>query len=151
MIDLLRMKEGVRSVTIDSTLGKHPIMSHEQFLTDISHTDGHVLMNGSNRGKALLICNKIDREQWEYQHEHAKYILEKQFQLEVSNISDNSILNYINTLFSELSTVHVLKVQLNFVQQNLVLGSKGTSQTCGNIFPKKKSYFKLTSVGDRTF
>ena len=77
--------DGVQSVTINSTLGKHlPNMT----LTDLQHrelprAECHLIEN-VGQGNALILCNKTGRPDWEFQYKDVLYILQKQICLEVS-------------------------------------------------------------------
>lgn len=56
-------------------MASNPVLPlSEQYMTVIS---------GHQRGKALLICMKEGRENWEVQFNDSKFILEEQFGLEV--------------------------------------------------------------------
>lgn len=80
-INHLRREDNVISLSVNSTLGRNfpmaanPVLPlSEQYMTVIS---------GHQRGKALLICMKEGRENWEVQFNDSKFILEEQFGLEV--------------------------------------------------------------------
>ena len=83
-VDFLRMRTDIEMVTVNSTLGKHLINSYDHLSSDpVLHTD-HTLVNGRDRGKALLIYNKQDREEWKNQYKDAKSVLQDYLQLQVS-------------------------------------------------------------------
>ena len=70
-------------MTINSTLGRHLIRQSEQLLEVISDNDPH-LVTGVARGRALIICNRVDRPSYKIQLDDAQYVMERQFGLEVS-------------------------------------------------------------------
>ena len=46
-------------------------------------TVDHILLSGSSKGKALVICNRKRRQHWNIEHKHACCVLEQQFGLQV--------------------------------------------------------------------
>lgn len=83
-IDFLRRRDCIESVTVNSTLGKHKICCYQHLITDPVLESDHILISGPNRGKALLICNKEDRDDYEYQYSNAKQLLKDPLHLDVS-------------------------------------------------------------------
>ena len=93
VVDFLRSKPDIDSVTVNSTLGKHKICSYHHLVRDPVLEQDHTLISGANRGKALFICNKQDREAdkenrdgkgWEYQYHDTMSILKDYLHLDVS-------------------------------------------------------------------
>ena len=92
VVDFLRSKPEIDSVTVNSTLGKHKICSYHHLVRDPVLEQDHTLIRGANRGKALFICNKQDREAdkengdgkgWEYQYHDTICILRDYLHLDV--------------------------------------------------------------------
>ena len=77
MLKDLMICEAVESVHVDSTLARF----YEQ-PTDL--TPSLRPSEGRSKGKALIICNTEERDNWEMEEKHARHVLEKQFGLEVS-------------------------------------------------------------------
>lgn len=81
----LRIEHNVRNVNINSTCVMHIATSRQSSLLDpysLSSAE-HVLITGPDRGKALLICVRKGRDEWEEQYNNAKYILRDQMGLKV--------------------------------------------------------------------
>ena len=81
------------ALPIYSTLGKHKICSYQHLIRDPVLEQDHIRISGANRGKALFICNKQDREAdkenrdgkgWEYQYHDTMCILKDYLHLDVS-------------------------------------------------------------------
>lgn len=49
----------------------------------IAWQDEHTLITGENRGKALVLCDTISREDWEDQHNNIHVLLTHQLGLQV--------------------------------------------------------------------
>ena len=93
VVDFLRSKPEIDSVTVNSTLGKHKICSYQHLIRDPVLEQDHIRISGANRGKALFICNKQDREAdkgnrdgkgWEYQYHDTMCILKDYLHLDAS-------------------------------------------------------------------
>ena len=83
-VDFLCMRADIEMVTVNSTLGKHLINSYDHLSSDpVLHTD-HTLISGRDRGKALLIYNKRDRDERQNQYKDTKSVLQDYLQLHVS-------------------------------------------------------------------
>ena len=82
-IDNLCCRDEVKQVSVNSTLGKHLTSGAHHFLGDACK-ERHAI-TGCSRGKALIICNREGRDQWQVQFDDAKYIMESQFGLKVSS------------------------------------------------------------------
>ena len=77
-VDFLCMRADIEMVTVTSFKLIHHLSSDP-----VLHTD-HTLVSGRDRGKALLIYNKQDRDKWENQYNDAKSVLQDYLQLHVS-------------------------------------------------------------------
>lgn len=84
LIEVLCHDDNVVDVTVNSTFGKHYISETENLCfsqrTDVSCSS---LISGKRRGRALVLCIKQRRDDWESQHDDALLILEKHLGLEV--------------------------------------------------------------------
>ena len=78
----MRKNEDVKYININSTLARHFTSSATKLPAD------HLLISGSERGKALMICNRIDRKGWELEYEQALHVLRQLgLQVKLSTVS----------------------------------------------------------------
>lgn len=76
IVESLRNNDNFSCISINSTLGS--------CLGAYNHVySSEMLIHGEERGEALIICNKIDREDWEIQFSDAKFVVEQQLGLKV--------------------------------------------------------------------
>ena len=73
----LKCHDDVKYISIDSTLGRH-----FQKPTDLPAD--HMLISGTRRGKALIICTREYRDGWEGEYEDAVKLFYDQLGLEVN-------------------------------------------------------------------
>lgn len=84
LIDVLCHDENIHHVTVNSTLGKHYISKTERLCFGQSEDSSNTyLISGDERGKALIICTKERRGDWEIQHKDVVVVLEKHLGLKV--------------------------------------------------------------------
>ena len=73
----LKSNDAVEHINVNSTMGRHSGAFAK------SQSAEHTLISGGNRGKALIICSRHEREKWDIEYRHAHYVLENQFGLQV--------------------------------------------------------------------
>lgn len=83
LVKELLLDETVDSVTVNSTCGKHYVSESDRLCMSTLDTSTTQIINGENRGRALILCNKKDTAGWEVQYNDAMLILENQLGLEV--------------------------------------------------------------------
>lgn len=120
VIEVLRHDDSVDHVTVNSTLGKHYVAESVR-LCEKTQTFGastHHVIDGENRGRALILCNKKDRDGWEFQYNDAVFILKKQFGLKVTEsnfVFANTDINWINqTLFNGHNLLRPIAMTINW-------------------------------------
>ena len=81
----MRDNDAVQYIHINSTLGRH------YGACDIQTADEQVMVCDTGVGKALVICNRHDREKWEIEHKHACYVLGQQLGLQVNSVMESNL------------------------------------------------------------
>ena len=110
--------EGVLSVSINSTLGKHlPNTTLDDIQRQNSPSPGSHIINRRSAGKALILCNMKGRPDWKIQYEDALHILQNQLGLAVS------ICSYIIELYQliNISCISIIypRFYLIFIDHSL--------------------------------